>query len=101
MYSASKAFLNAVKASIFKIYGLKSGNFANRINGWKNASKSKRFGGILLPFYNIGKSIREGKSMVQFHIAENVVYSFDGQRLVKVIKVPEGGSWDYACLVDR
>lgn len=39
--------------------------------------------------------------MVQFHIAENVVYSFDSQRLVKVIKVPEGGSWDYACFVDR
>ena len=39
--------------------------------------------------------------MVQFHIAENVVYSFDGQRLVKIMKVPEGGGWDYAYFVDR
>lgn len=33
--------------------------------------------------------------------AKKLIYTFDGQRLIKVMKVPEGGSWDYAYFVDR
>ena len=33
--------------------------------------------------------------------AEDAVYFLDGQQLVRIMKVPEGGSWDYAYFVDR
>lgn len=33
--------------------------------------------------------------------AKDTIYTFDGHRLVKVMKIPKGGGWDYAYFVDR